>query len=108
MAKYLSAEIFLKGIIGEEEDFEVAGVGTIRIRPVGMAEAMRISTDSKDDSDRLVRLLSVAIVEPKLDEAQCAELFKASGAALQPLLERIGALAGNGGGEADPLAGGGS
>jgi hypothetical protein len=108
MAKYLSASDFLKGIIGEEEDFDVPGLGTIRIRPLGMGEAMRINDKATDDAERFVLMLTKAIVEPALDETQCADLYKASGDVLQPLLSRISALAGNGGADADPLVGGGS
>lgn len=108
MGKYLSANDFLAGIVGEEEDFEVRGLGIIRIRPLGMAEAMRINDKSVDDAERFVLMLTKAIVDPQLDETQCAELYKASGDTLQPLLNRISAMTGSSNVESDPLAGGGS
>ena len=107
MSKYLSADDFLKGIIGEEEDFEIEGVGTIRIRPVGMGEAMRISSVALTDAERFVQLLSRAIVSPQLDETQVQALYGATADKLRPILDRISAMTGKAE-DADPLAGGGS
>jgi hypothetical protein len=108
MSKYLTASDLLAGLLGEEEDVEVEGLGTIRIRPLGMPEAMRIGSASKDDAEKFVQLLARALVEPKLTEEQIERLYYATADKLTPIIDRITAMGGKAPEVSDPLVGAGS
>lgn len=89
MSKYLTGKDFLAGIIGAEEDFEIPGVGTVRIRAPGKLEAMRAAETSTGQVDSIVKIIACALVEPKLTEEEITELYHAQHNMIDPLIERI-------------------
>jgi hypothetical protein len=93
MGKYLTAEDFLKGIVGAEEDVEIPGVGTVRVRAPGKMDAMRASLTATDDVDRVIKMLAISIVEPPLTEEQARALYQATADKIDPVLDRLFALA---------------
>lgn len=50
------------------EPVEVPGVGTVKIRPLSRAEAYELRNREMPEKDMEVRLLALALVEPKLTE----------------------------------------
>lgn len=108
---YLSAADFLTGIIGQEEDVEIAGLGTVRIRPLTAIEAGQLYDTGATPAELAVRAVALALVEPKLTDAELEQLQRATAGRLTPLINRVMALAGlTSEPEVDgaPLAGGGS
>lgn len=93
MATYLSAKDFLSAIVGEEEDFMVPGVGTVRIRPLTVAEVRRIYAMAEDDADRMALAVGLALVKPQLDDAETRQLLHAAAGRMTPLIQRVMELA---------------
>lgn len=107
---YLSASDFLAGITGQEEDVDVPGVGTVRIRPLTTVEAGRIF-QVQDAGERIALAVGMALVEPRLTEDEARQLLHAAAGRMAPLTQRVLTLAGMmSEPEVDgaPLAGGGS
>lgn len=105
---YLSASDFLAGIVGQEEDVEIAGVGMVRIRPLTTVEAGKVF-QVQDAGERIAAAVGMALVEPKLTEDETRQLLHAAAGRMAPLVQRVLALAGMmDTEEAASLAGGGS
>lgn len=108
MTNYLSAEDFLAGILGQEEDFSVPGLGTVRIRPLTTVEAGKVFAYA-ESGQRIAAAVGLALVEPKLTEEEAQQLLHAAAGKMAPLVQRVLALAGMvGDEEAESLAGAGS
>lgn len=77
-----------------EEDLEIPGIGTVRVRGLSRAEAMKMQNcGSVEAQERL--MISLGVVEPKLTEAEAGRWQKAAPAGeLQPVSEAIGRLSG--------------
>ncbi|HEX5120362.1 MAG TPA: hypothetical protein VFW65_34705 [Pseudonocardiaceae bacterium] len=78
-----------------EEDVELPGVGTVRVRALSRAEAMKV-TDRELPVARMEQvLLSMAMVDPVMSEADVAEWQTAApGGELEPVVEVIQRLSG--------------
>jgi hypothetical protein len=106
---YLNATDFLAGIVGEEEDVFVPGVGTVRIRPLTAIEAARVSEFSGNPAELALRAVGVALVQPVLSDEQVQQMFRGAAGKITPLIQRVMAISGMAGTEqAEDLAGGGS
>lgn len=116
VSPYLSADDFLAAVMGESDDLDVEGVGTIRIRALTLAEVdavRRRATPKKGDDPDAGKLMAWALyygmVEPKLPEAAVERLLTGSAGKLTKVARRIMAISGLSDQEtADPLAGDGS
>lgn len=72
------------------EDVEVPGVGTVKIRPLSRAEAHELRGKEMDERDMEVRLLALALVEPKLTEADVRAWQEAAPAGeMDPVVKAI-------------------
>jgi hypothetical protein len=78
-----------------EEDVEIPGVGTVRVRALSRAEAMKVTDRELPVATMEQALLSMAMVDPKLTEAEVAEWQEAApGGELEPVVEVIQRLSG--------------
>lgn len=78
------------------EDVEIPGVGTVQVRPLSRAEALEIQGKGEMTvAEMECKLLAAAMVDPKLTEAEVAELQANTPAGLlQPVAQAIGRLSG--------------
>lgn len=78
-----------------EEDIELPGVGTIRVRALSRAEALQV-TDKKMPVELMEqKLLSMAMVDPVMSEQDVRAWQEAAGAGeLEPVTEVIQRLSG--------------
>lgn len=77
-----------------EEDFELPGLGTIRIRPLTRSEALRLH-NAGDIRTKEAQMLSWGIVDPVLTIAEVNQwLDVAPAGEVQELSERIGIISG--------------
>lgn len=96
-------------------DVEIPGMGTVRVRALNRAEVMllqKMASDGKDPETVERRMLSIAMADPKLTEAEVGQWQKACLAGeLEPVTDAITELSGLGQGaqketykefEADP------
>ena len=77
-----------------EADVELPGVGTLRVRALNRAEAMRVEgTKGTEARERVI--LSLGMVDPELTEAEVGRWQQAAPAGeLQPVALRIAQLSG--------------
>ena len=77
---YVSRDDFLKALTITEEDFEVAGLGTVRIKPLSLSDraAIQKANTGKDGQIDVLEMQTAALiagmVEPKLtgeDVTEC-------------------------------------
>lgn len=78
-----------------EEDFEVPGVGTVRVRALTRAEALKIANQNMP-VDQIERyLLACALVEPKLTENEVRQWQDVAPAGeIEPICKAIQRLSG--------------
>lgn len=81
-----------------EADVEVPGVGTFRVRALNRAEVMafqKMAADGADAASVERRLLSIALVDPKLTEDEVGQWQEASLAGeLEPITDKVTELSG--------------
>lgn len=77
-----------------EDDVEVPGVGTVRVRALSRLEAMHVQdANSPEASER--RILAAGMVDPPLTEAEARRWQEAAPAGeLEPVTDRIAELSG--------------
>lgn len=72
------------------EDVEIPGVGTVQVRPLSRSEALQVQGVEMPLLEMERRLLALALVEPKLTEAEIKQWQENSPAGeLQPVVEAI-------------------
>jgi hypothetical protein len=78
-----------------EEDVEIPGVGTVRVRALSRAEALKV-TDTEMPVARMEQLLlSMAMLDPVMSEQDVAEWQSAASAGeLEPITKVIQRLSG--------------
>lgn len=98
----MDKELLFKARLAEE-DVELPGVGTIRVRALSRAEviSVRKATDDNPDGPRVLtlerKMLAAAMVDPVLTEDEVRRWQDASAAGeLQPVTEAIQRLSGLG------------
>lgn len=78
-----------------EEDIELPGVGTIRVRALSRAEALAVTDKKMPVAEMEQRLLAMAMVDPVMSEADVRQWQDAAGAGeLEPVTEVIQRLSG--------------
>lgn len=87
-----------------EDDVEVPGIGTVRVRGLSRKEvlAVRKATDNdtaKIDGPRILvlerKMVAAAMLDPEMTEAEVAEWQDVSGAGeMEPVIEKIQKLSG--------------
>jgi len=93
--KYLSAADLLTGIMGTPEDYDVPGVGVVRLRALTVAEVQALYRQHKDDSMALmVGSIEYGLVEPKLDADGAQQLMNAAAGPVTKLAQRIMQISG--------------
>lgn len=79
----------------DEEDVEIPGVGTVKIRPLSRAEALQVQGREMGVGEMERMLLSAAMVDPKLTEDEVSDWQANSPAGLmQPVVDAIVRLSG--------------
>lgn len=79
----------------DQKDVEIPGVGTVRIRSLTRAEALALQGKETPVSEIEQKLLSAALVDPKLTEDEVRQWQEASPAGeLEPIMEAILDLSG--------------
>ena len=111
---YLTPDDFLRGMLAEPVDFEVEGLGLVRVRGLSVAEVARAKQAANGDTILLmVHMIALGMVEPALSAQQMLALR----AGMTPRFEAIGvriaelsglAEAGADGERLDAFPGGGS
>lgn len=92
---YLTPDDFLRGMLGEPEDFEVAGLGLVRVRGLSVAEVARAKQSARDDPLLLmVHMVAVGMVEPSLTAQQMLSLRAGMTPAFQAIGVRVAELSG--------------
>lgn len=77
-----------------EEEIEVPGVGTMRVRGLNRIEAMHVQAANGPEATER-RILSLGLVDPVLTEAEVGRWQKASAAGeIEPVSTRIAVLSG--------------
>jgi hypothetical protein len=77
-----------------EEDIEIPGVGTLRIRALNRLEALHVSA-AKSEADRERRILVIGVVDPTLTEDDVKRWQRASAAGeIEVVSTRIAVLSG--------------
>lgn len=72
------------------EEVEIPGVGSVQVRPLTRAEAHGLRGTEMTEEEAEVRLLALALVEPKLTEADVKEWQGSAPAGeLQPVVAAI-------------------
>lgn len=90
----ISKEDLIKTRFGVE-DVEIPGVGTVKVRPLTRGEALQLQGVEMDVVEMEQKLLSRAMVEPKLTEAEVKEWQDNSAAGeIQVITEAIIRLSG--------------
>lgn len=102
---YLSNEDFMKGITGQEIDWEVPGLGWVRIRGLEVLENAQLYEGIFDgDGDpppaerveSVVRVIGAGLVQPKLTKAEIAKLHRGIPGPITALYNKIQAISGIG------------
>jgi hypothetical protein len=77
------------------EEVEIPGVGSVRVRPLSRAEAHAVRGQEMTEEEVEVRLLSVALVEPKLTEDE-VKAWQANSPAgeLEPVVRAVVRISG--------------
>lgn len=77
-----------------EDDVEIPGVGTVRVRGLSRIEAMHVQAAKGPEATER-RILALGLVDPKLTEAEAGRWQDASPAGeLEPVTDRIAELSG--------------
>jgi hypothetical protein len=106
----LSADDFLTALAGEATDYDLPGVGVVKIRPIPYIDTQRLLREHAGDEMALMMGALVAgLVEPQLSEADIERLQRGATGPVIDLARRIMAISGMGPREElENLAGGGS
>jgi hypothetical protein len=95
MTDYLSADDFLTGITGREEDFDAPGLGLVRLRGLSVEEMRNLRKQAKGDELALmVNAVAVAMVQPKLPADAADKLLRAGVGYIDRIAARILELSG--------------
>lgn len=94
MSKYLSTDDFLAGILGEEVEYEIEGLGTVLIRSLQTVEVQRLRKQYEDEVDMMLGAVMLGLVEPKLQPEHITQLQAAKPGVLNSLGNRIMQISG--------------
>lgn len=108
---YITADDFLSAITGEELDFDVPGLGTVKIRSLTTQQVGRINREADGDPGKMMAMaVRDGLVEPKLPGDVLSTLNDAKPGPIADISRRIMELSGMSAEaeELENLAGGGS
>lgn len=78
-----------------EDDVEIPGIGTVRVRGLTRAEIMRISKGVSEGKNMEPLSLSLALVDPKMTEDEAAQWLEVAGfGEIEAVNQRINELSG--------------
>lgn len=92
---YVSRDDFLKALTITEEDFDVAGLGTVRLKPLSLEDRAAIQKANTGKGGQLDVLemqtaaLLAGLVEPKLSQADVAALRAGRPAVIDAITLRV-------------------
>lgn len=93
----IEKELLLKARLFEE-DYDIEGLGTVRVRPLAWAECIEFqewTTSGRPAADVYRRVLSRGLVDPAITEAEAGELLEAAtGGEIEALVSHIIRLSG--------------
>jgi len=89
---YLSAGDLLAAAVGETVDFEMAGLGTVRLRSLTVLEYASLLRDASDPIVTNMKTVALGMVEPALSLEELMGLRAGMVSSLVPLAERIAEL----------------
>lgn len=93
--QYLSKADFLAGITCQPVDFEVEGLGLIRVRSLTTLESGELSKRHAGDGiAMMLGAVRICLVEPALDESEHEQLGRAQPGIIQAIGQRIMELSG--------------
>ena len=88
----IEKELLLKARLFEE-DYDIDGLGTVRIRPLAWAECIEFqqwTTDGRPAAEVYRRVLSRGLVDPAITEDEAGQLLgAATGGEIEALVTRI-------------------
>jgi hypothetical protein len=108
---YLSADDFLRGVLGEPEDLAVEGLGLVRVRGLSVAEVARAKRAAGNDPLLLmVHMVAEGLVQPPLTAQQLLALRAGMTPRFEVIAVRVAELSGLGDDQEklDAFPGGGS
>jgi len=107
---YLSAADFLAGVQGQAVDYEVEGVGVVKLKGLTTAQAKTLyAKHSGDEIGLMLGAVGMGLVDPRLSEEQIEQLGDASVGRISGIAQRVLQLSGMADKPAlENLAGGGS
>lgn len=106
---YITKTDFLAALAGRPQDYELPGVGVVRIRPLSVAEVQALTTKYGDDGVSMsVDAVVLALVDPKLDPEDAEQLRTAAAGTFTKLAEEVLRLSGIRDDELEKKAGNGS
>src|SRR5262245_12777468 len=77
-----------------EDDVEIPGIGTVRVRALNRLEAVHVQ-EAKGAVQTELRIMTLGLVDPQLTEDEVREWMKAAPAGeIEPVSHRIAALSG--------------
>jgi len=92
---YLNIDDFLTGITGGEDDLELPGLGSVRVRSLEALEVQQIRQQAgENDMEMSFFSIVAAMVEPKLDRDHIEKLHHAKPGVIALLTRRIMELSG--------------
>jgi hypothetical protein len=95
LPKYLTPDEFFAGIVGEAEDYEVPGLGTIQIRPLTLMESRQLSQEHADDEVGLtIAAVQMAMVKPAMPAESVEKLQGAAAGKFMLIANRVMQLSG--------------
>jgi len=95
MGNYLSADVFITGIAGTSEDFEIPNLGTIQIKSLSVMDVRRIEQEGENDPMKMGLLMAQAgIVKPVLSPEQAERLQHSHPGTVAAISKRISVLSG--------------
>ena len=95
MNTYLTADDFLTGIAGTNEDFVIPGLGKIQIRSLSVMDVRRIDKEAGGDPMQMgLLMVQTGMVTPKLTAEQAARLQDSHPGIVAGISKRISVLSG--------------
>ena len=69
--KYLTPDDFLPGLLGQEVDFDVSGLGMVKVRGLTVGEVSELRRATRGNGTALlVHTISLGLVEPRMTVEQ--------------------------------------
>lgn len=91
---HLTKEQLLAALAVREEDYEIGGFGSVRIRGLNVSEGLPALQKEDDAGARLKMICLLGVVEPKLEPADLDAIGQCSAEAVSDLALRIMTISG--------------